>query len=142
LINHPIRGNGYYNPYWIRLNIHAYLKANLLKLRRIPMRINFTARHYKPSPRLKEYAQNEVLRLEKFYDGIISCEIVLDYQKDIQIAEIQITVYGQILTVVEKTDDIYKSIDLAVEKMGRKLKRYKEKKFKQYTENKVAAIKT
>lgn len=106
------------------------------------MRINFTARHYKPSPRLKEYAQNEVLRLEKFYDGIISCEIVLDYQKDIQIAEIQITVYGQILTVVEKTDDIYKSIDLAVEKMGRKLKRYKEKKFKQYTENKVAAIKT
>ncbi len=103
------------------------------------MRINFTARHYKPSPRLKEYAQNEVLRLEKFYDGIINCEIVLDYQKDIQIAEINVTVYGQKLTVVEKTDDIYKSIDFAVEKMRRKLKRYKEKKIKQYTENKVLA---
>ena len=101
------------------------------------MRINFTARHYKPSPRLKKYAQNEVLRLEKFYDGIINCEIVLDYQKDIQIAEIHITVYGQKLTVVEKTDDIYKSIDFAVEKMERKLKRYKEKKFKQHAENKV-----
>jgi len=103
------------------------------------MRINFTARHYKPSLRLKEYAQNEVLRLEKFYDGIISCEIVLDYQKDIQIAEIHLTVYGQKLTVVEKTDDIYKSIDFAVEKMGRKLKRYKEKKVKQHAENKVLA---
>jgi len=101
------------------------------------MRISFTARHYKPSQRLKEYAQNEVLRLEKFYDGIISCEIVLDYQKDIQIAEIMITVYGQQLTVMEKTDDIYKSIDKAVEKMERKLKRYKEKKFQQYADNKI-----
>jgi len=101
------------------------------------MRINFTARHYKPSPRLKEYAKEEVLRLEKFYDGIIDCEIVLDYQKDIQIAEVHITVYGQKLTVVEKTDDIYKSIDTAVEKMERKLKRYKEKKFQQYVDNNV-----
>lgn len=103
------------------------------------MRFNFTARHYKSSPRLKEYAQNEVARLEKFYDGIISCEIVLDYQKDIQIAEINLTVYGQKLTVVEQSDDIYKSIDLAVQKMERKLKRYKEKKFQQHSENKVVA---
>jgi putative sigma-54 modulation protein len=101
------------------------------------MKINFTARHYKSSPRLKEYAQNEVLRLEKFYDGIISCDIVLDYQKDIQIAEVNLTVYGQILTVIEKTDDIYKSIDMAVQKMERKLKRYKEKKFQQHANNKT-----
>jgi len=101
------------------------------------MRISFTARHYKPSERLKEYAQNEALRFEKFYDGIISCDIVLDYQKDIQIAEINLTVYGQKLTVVEKTDEIYKSIDKAIEKMERKLKRYKEKKFQQHPENKT-----
>ncbi len=104
------------------------------------MRINFTARHYKSSPRLKEYAQNEVSRLEKFYDGIISCDIVLDYQKDIQIAELNLTVYGQVLTVIEKSDDIYKSIDMAVQKMERKLKRYKEKKFQQYTANSKPAV--
>jgi len=101
------------------------------------MRIKFTARHYKSSPRLKEYAEKEVMKLEKFYDGIISCEVVLDYQKDIQIAEIQTTVYGQKLTVREKSDDIYKSIDKAVEKMERQLKRYKEKKFQQYVDNRV-----
>ena len=101
------------------------------------MRINFTARHYKPSPRLKEYAEQEVMKLEKFYDGIISCEIVLDYQKDIQIAEVHLTVYGQILAVIEKSDDIYKSIDQSVEKMERKLKKYKEKKFKPHVDNKV-----
>jgi len=92
------------------------------------MRISFTARHYKPSNRLKEYAEDEVGKLEKVFDGIISCEIVLDYQKEIQIAEIFVAVHGQKLAVVEKTEDIYKSIDLAVEKMERQLIRYKEKK--------------
>ena len=96
------------------------------------MRISFTARHYKPSKRLKEHAQNEVKRLEKFYDGIINCEIILDYQKDIQIAEIMLGVHGQQLTVIEKTDDIYKSIDNAVSKLERQLKKYKEKKFQNH----------
>lgn len=96
------------------------------------MRVTFTARHYKSSPHLKEYALNEVKRLEKFYEGIISCEIILDYQKEIQIAELNVAVHGQNLTVVEKSEDIYKSIDLAVEKMERQLKRYKEKKFHSY----------
>jgi putative sigma-54 modulation protein len=92
------------------------------------MRVTFTARHYKPSQRLKEYAEDEVTKLEKVFDGIISCNIVLDYQKDIQIAEINVVVLGQTLTVIEKTEDIYKSIDLAVGKMERQLIRYKEKK--------------
>lgn len=103
------------------------------------MRVSFTARHYKPSKRLKEYATNEVQRLVKFYDAIISCEIILDYQKEIQIAEVNVLVHGQNLTVVEKTEDIYKSIDNAVEKMGRQLKKYKEKKIQHHTDNKVTA---
>ncbi|NOZ61939.1 MAG: ribosome-associated translation inhibitor RaiA [Calditrichaeota bacterium] len=101
------------------------------------MRVTFTARHYKSSPRLKEYAESEVQRLEKFFDGIISCEIVLDYQKDIQIAEINVIVHGQQLTVMEKSEEIRKSIDLAVDKMERQLKRYKEKKFQTYATKEV-----
>jgi putative sigma-54 modulation protein len=92
------------------------------------MRVTFTARHYKPSQRLKEYAEDEVTKMEKVFEGIINCDIVLDYQKDIQIAEINVVVHGQKLTVIEKTEDIYKSIDLAVGKMERQLIRYKEKK--------------
>ena len=101
------------------------------------MRINFTARHYKPSKRLKEYAQNEVKRLEKYYDGIVDCDIILDYQKDIQIAEVIINVYGSKLTVTEKTDDVYKSIDSAVSKLERQLKKYKEKHFQKYDVNEI-----
>ena len=91
------------------------------------MRITFTARHFKPSDRLKEHAHEEVTRLKKYYDGILETEIILDYIKQEQIAEIIIKVYGTKLAVTEKSEDMYKSITVAVNKLERKIKRYKEK---------------
>jgi len=91
------------------------------------MRVNFTARHFKPSERLKQYAHDAVGRLEKYYAGILSCNIILDYEKQTQIAEIVLQVNGNKLTVREKSEDMYKSINLAVDKSERQLKKYKEK---------------
>lgn len=91
------------------------------------MRINFTARHFKAPEDLKSYAQNEVKKLKKFYDGIIDCDIILNYIKEQQIAEIKINVYNSVLSVSENSEDIYKSIDQAVSKLERKLKKYKTK---------------
>jgi len=91
------------------------------------MRISFTARHFKPSDRLKEYATSEVARLKKYYDDILDVDIVLDYVKQSQLAELVVKVYGQSLAVEEKSEDMYKSINLAVDKLERKLLKYKEK---------------
>jgi putative sigma-54 modulation protein len=92
------------------------------------MRITFTARHFKTSDRLKEFAEEKVKKLKKYYDGILDVEIILDYIKQEQVAEIIAKVYGTRLTVVERSEDLYKSIDLAVDKLERKLKRYKGKR--------------
>ena len=91
------------------------------------MRTRFTARHYKAPASLKNFAEQEVQRLKKYYDGIIDCEIILDYEKQTQVAEIILSVYGQRLTAVEKSEDIRKSIVLAVDKLERQLKKYKNK---------------
>ena len=91
------------------------------------MRISFTARHFKSSDRLKDYAAAEVQRLKKYYDDILDVEIILDYVKQQQVAEIVIKVFGQRLAVAEKSEDMYKSITLAVDKLERKLLKYKEK---------------
>lgn len=91
------------------------------------MRITFTARHFKPSQRLKAHAEEQVTKLKRYYEGILDIEIILDYVKQEQVAELVAKVYGTRLAVVEKSGDMYKSIDLAVEKMERQLKRYKEK---------------
>ena len=92
------------------------------------MRVTFTARHFKPSERLKSIATEEVKRLKKYYDDILDCEIILDYVKQQQIAEVVIKVDGTKLAIVEKSEDMYKSLNLAVDKLERKLKRYKDKR--------------
>jgi putative sigma-54 modulation protein len=91
------------------------------------MRITFTARHFKTSDRLKEFATIEVQRLKKYYEPIIDTEIILDYIREQQVAEIVVQVFGTTLKVVEKSEDMYKSISLAVDKLEQNLIKYKEK---------------
>ncbi|MDZ7272284.1 MAG: ribosome-associated translation inhibitor RaiA [candidate division KSB1 bacterium] len=91
------------------------------------MRLNITARHFNASDRLKEYTEKEVRRLKRYYDGILNCDVILDYEKQAQVAEIVLHVYGSKLTVREKSEDMYKSINLAVDKLERQLKKYKGK---------------
>lgn len=92
------------------------------------MLVNITARHFKAPEKLKRFADNELHRLERFYDGIIDCNIVMDYIKSNHSkhqVEIQVNVYGQALVVSDLSDDMYKSIDNAVAKLERKLQKYK-----------------
>ena len=91
------------------------------------MRITFTARHFRPSERSKEHAENEVKRLKKYYDGILDIEIILDYIKQQQVAEIIAKVYGAKIPVIIRSEDMYKSITLAVETLERNIVKYKEK---------------
>ena len=92
------------------------------------MQVSVTARHFKATDRLKKYAKNEIQRLEKFFDGIIDCNVVLDYIKSNQskhVAEIHLKVHGRTLSVSEISNDMYKSIDYAINKLERKLQKYK-----------------
>ncbi|MFC1555197.1 ribosome hibernation-promoting factor, HPF/YfiA family [candidate division KSB1 bacterium] len=92
------------------------------------MQINITARHFKATDRLKIFVNNEILKLEKFYKGIIDCNVVLDYIKaghSKHLAEIHLNVYGNVLSSSVMSDDMFKSIDMAIDKLERKLQKYK-----------------
>jgi putative sigma-54 modulation protein len=91
------------------------------------MNINITARHFKAPEPLKDFTRKEVARLKKYYDGIIVGEVILTWEKLTQIAEVKLKVYGQILTAKQKSEDMRKSITLAVDKLERQLEKYKEK---------------
>ncbi len=104
------------------------------------MRTKFTARHFRTHATLKEYAIDSVKKMEKFYDGIISAEVILSYEKavdSVKIAEINLTVHGKILTAMEKSEDFIKSIDLAIDKIERQLVKYKTKLHQRKTPTKV-----
>jgi putative sigma-54 modulation protein len=91
------------------------------------MRLNITARHFKLTESLKNYIENEVKRLKKYYDGIIDIHVILNWEKSDRIVEINISVYGTILTARERSDDMKKAVNKTVDKLERQLMKYKER---------------
>ncbi|MBW1711414.1 MAG: ribosome-associated translation inhibitor RaiA [Deltaproteobacteria bacterium] len=94
------------------------------------MRVNVSARHFKASDKLQEFATNEVKRLRKFFDNITDGEVILDWQKSNKTSEIILNVNGTKLTATEASDDFYKSIPKTVDKLESQLRRHKGKLFK------------
>lgn len=91
------------------------------------MNIEITARHFDLTPELREHVENEVERLTKFFENIISSEVILDVEKYRQSAEIKIRVYKEVITAKSDSDDMYASIEMAIDKIKAQLKKYKGK---------------
>ncbi len=91
------------------------------------MKIEITARNFRMSKKLEMYTETEVNRLEKLYDGILDCSVVLEKVKNDNIAEIIMRVYKRNLVTSDVSDDMFKAVDGAAEKLRRRLKKYKHK---------------
>ena len=94
------------------------------------MDMHFTARRFKAHQDVRDHALSSIKKLDKYYDGIVRADIVLSYEhkpNSTKIAEVMLRVHGTLLTAKEKSDDFHKSIDLCIDKLGRRLDRYKTK---------------
>lgn len=94
------------------------------------MDIHFTARKFKAHDTIKEHATESIKLLDKFYDGIVRCDVILSYERSTnsqKIVEVTLHVHGTTLVAKEKSDDFHKSIESVVEKLERQLTKYKTK---------------
>ena len=93
------------------------------------MNVEITSRHYDASERVRTYVIEELKKLDKFDHLITTCKVILEKSKEGEMAEITLHVSGKDLVCSESSYDIIKSIDVAVDKMERQLKRFKEKRY-------------
>ena len=94
------------------------------------MAITVTSRHFKAHPSLVEYAEAAVEGLGRYYDGIIKSEVILEFERtynSVKIAEINVSVFNAKLTATHQSNDFFKSIDGAIDKMQTQLMKYKDK---------------
>jgi putative sigma-54 modulation protein len=91
------------------------------------MKIGITARHFDLTPQLKQSIEKELNGLTRYFENIISSEVVLDVEKHRQSAEIKIKVYNATITSKADSNDMYASIEKAVDKAKTQLKKYKGK---------------
>jgi len=91
------------------------------------MQVNITFRGIDSTESLKSYVKERAGHLEKYFDRAIETHAVLSLERYLHHADITIQAGPYVLRGRTKSEDMYKSIDEAVEKIEKQLKRYKDK---------------
>jgi putative sigma-54 modulation protein len=91
------------------------------------MQLNITFRQMTSSDALREHTKERVERVNKYLDGTVEAHVVLAVEKHVHHADITIHSGRFVLRGKEKTEDMYASVDLAMDKIERQLRRYKDR---------------
>ncbi len=77
------------------------------------------------TPALHDYVEKHIDKVQRYFEKPIKINVLLSVVKDSQNAEITVSVDGVIIRAVEKTEDMYKSIDTGFDKVERQIHKYK-----------------
>lgn len=91
------------------------------------MQTSVTFKNLEPSEQLKDYVTSKLNRMDKLLDNPAEAQVVLSVEKIRHDTEIRLN--GDRLNIVcrETSNDMYSSIDLALDKLEKQLKKQKEK---------------
>lgn len=98
------------------------------------VQIEIYGRNLEVSDRLNEYVIKKVSKLDRYLTGIDEARVDLAYVRsarsasDRQVAQITVRGKGFILRSEESADDIFAALDTALDKMERRIERYKGKR--------------
>lgn len=91
------------------------------------MNVQIIVKNLELTDAIKSYIEKKVFRIEKYFDYLIDVNVALEIQRNVHSAEILVNAKGIFLKGLEKSEDLYASIDLAIDKIERQLVKYKEK---------------
>jgi putative sigma-54 modulation protein len=91
------------------------------------MNITVTGRHLDVTPALKNYVEGRVNHLARYSTSATEASVTLTVEKYRHQAEIEVNVNGVLIQAKEETPEMYASIDQAVEKIERQLKKHKDR---------------
>ncbi len=91
------------------------------------MKVRITARHFDLTEDLKQFAQQRVESLTRYYDNFIDLHLKLDVEKYRHTADLNATVHGNVLSCSAGSNDMYATVDEVVNKMESQVKKYKSR---------------
>jgi len=84
-------------------------------------------RNVKITPQFQTHAQERIERLQRFFSRILQVHVSIKRQRGQYSAELTLNASGMVLRAEEQQPDMYVAFDDAVEKLERRLKRFKER---------------
>jgi len=91
------------------------------------LNIRVSGKHVDVTPPMEEHIRKGTEKIKKFFDGILDVHAILSVEKRFHRAEINILADGVQLHGVATTDDLYKSIDVALSRIQTQILKHKEK---------------
>jgi putative sigma-54 modulation protein len=92
------------------------------------MQVTVIGRHMEATDALKKYATEKFSRLDKYLPKTVQVVVTLSVVKKVHhSAEAVIKSNGLLIQASEETEEMYSAIDLLIEKIERRVRRYKEK---------------
>lgn len=91
------------------------------------MQIDVTGHHLDLTPPLREYVTTKLGKLERHFDHVTDCHVVLTVEKQRHRAEATIHVSGNDLFADAVEGDMYAAIDALSDKLDRQVIKHKEK---------------
>ena len=91
------------------------------------MQINITFRHFVASDSLKNYVREKLERVNKYLDQAGEAHVVLYLERHLHHADISIHAKPFNLRGLAESEDMYASIDLAMDRIEAQLRREKDR---------------
>ena len=102
------------------------------------MNIVITGKELKATEAIKEYVERKLERIERYFEGEeINASVTIKSQREMQIAEMQISVKGYSIRAVTETKDLYASIDKDIDILEGQIRKIKTKKEKMNKEESI-----
>lgn len=98
------------------------------------MNIQVRGDHIQVTDAMQGYVEKKIHRLEKFFDAPPEREIsiTMSVERGLHRVEVMLQMHGVIFRAEEKSDDMYASMDLVVDKLEQQLVKYKNKVNKRF----------
>ncbi|MBT3285987.1 MAG: ribosome-associated translation inhibitor RaiA [Victivallales bacterium] len=91
------------------------------------MEVIVSARHFELGDELRKHAETKVTELEVEHTKLTTARVVLEVQRNCHEAEVHLNGKHLDLVATSRTGDMYVSIDGAVDKLEKQLRRHLEK---------------
>ena len=105
------------------------------------MQVIIKGRNIELTPALKAHVEGKISKIDRYFDKGTKIEVELGVEKNPSIADnqtVEITVFANHTSVIrakQSSPDMYASIDTIIDKLGKRLKKYKEKLDSQHSKH-------
>ncbi|MDU5301692.1 MAG: ribosome-associated translation inhibitor RaiA [Dialister micraerophilus] len=101
------------------------------------MELKIRGKNLEVTKALHSYVEKHTGKIQRYFDKPIKMNVLMRISNKTNTCEVTVFVEGVILRGVEKSDDMYKSIDLVFDKVERQIHKYKTRLARRYREENV-----